>query len=83
MRETDMDKDKIPYGVRIGQVWFEVDRRFDDDQLFRTRKEIIGFSEDGTKAKMRQVETGRTTFAKLTRFNGLNTGYALAKERKA
>jgi hypothetical protein len=77
-----MDKSKNPYEVEIGQIWVEVDRRFDNEWLFKLRKEIIGFSEDGTKAEMRQVETGRISFAKLTRFHGRNIGYKLLKEHK-
>jgi len=65
--------------VKIGQIWREVDRRFDAERL--PHKEVIGFEThpDGV-VRVLLLTHGRTTKAKVTRFNGKNTGYELIRD---
>lgn len=57
--------------VEVGQIWREVDPRFD------RRVKVVGFCEESGKIKIEYA--GKVTKAKLERFNGKRGGYELVK----
>jgi hypothetical protein len=63
-------KDHNPYGVEIGQVWIDCDRRA------RGRRLVVRGIGDGF-AVMQNLENGRSSRVQLTRFRERSCGYRL------
>lgn len=62
--------------IKIGQVWQEVDPRFENLPL----RKVIGFAEDGRIILDYISGDSRKTKAKPERFNGKRGGYKLIKD---
>ena len=58
--------------IKVGQIWREVDPRF--DRLVK----VVGFCEESGKVKINSY--GITRKAKRARFNGKRGGYELISE---
>jgi len=55
--------------LKKGQVWREVDKRFD------RYIEIVGFDQRSQRVMIKNMETGRFATARVNRFNGKSHGY--------
>jgi hypothetical protein len=64
-----MEDKHNPFDVKVGEIWIEKDPRY-------CRKvEVIDYSFATGKAKIKSLETGKITWARLDRFNGKRGGY--------
>jgi hypothetical protein len=64
-----------PVELRVGQIWQEVDPRFE-----APHKEIRGFTDDGKVVLGPPNRSNGTTKAQPKRFNGKRGGYRLIKD---
>jgi hypothetical protein len=62
--------------VKVGQVWEEVDPRFDPPRTVK----VEAIDEVAGKAVIRSNPLTSATRAKLSRFNGKRGGYKLVKD---
>lgn len=61
--------------IQVGQIWQEIDPRFD-----APHKEVRGFAEDGRIIIGSVGRPERTTKAKPERFNNKRSGYRLIQD---
>jgi hypothetical protein len=75
-----MTKEENPYGVKIGEVWVDNDKRYFGER--RIRVLCFGTTQDDyPAAQVENLQNGRKTWVKLNRFNDrLNYGYSRANE---
>ena len=72
-----MKKEKAtnnPYGVKLGEFWIEVDPRH--EWIIK----VIEIDEVSGTAKIYHPDSGKTTKARLNRFNGKRGGYSRMEE---
>ncbi|MCW2477725.1 hypothetical protein [Candidatus Symbiopectobacterium sp. NZEC135] len=61
--------------IKVGQIWKEQDKRFD------RQIEVVEYHNfGGRNVKIKNVKTGRHTWASEERFNGKYLGYILVKD---
>ena len=69
---------KNKFNVAKGQIWQDNDPRYEDE--YKRTLEVLEV--DGDYAICKNIQSGRTSKIKLSRFKPTSTGYRLIKDAK-